>query len=160
MACFRSDAAAPLPGVAPVALQQGKFVAAEIMRRNKGRQPREFRYRDRGQMATIGRAAAVAEIAGLRFSGYPAWLVWLFVHLMMLVGFENRLLVFTQWCWNYITRNRAARLITQSDASLVKDSRLTSVGGVRGGSPEGAEALGAGLPTPPKPSTGGLPEGR
>jgi NADH dehydrogenase len=71
-----------------------------------------FRYRDLGTMATIGRAAAVAVVGGMRLSGYPAWLAWLFLHLMMLVQFENRVLVFLQWTWNYVTRNRSARLIT------------------------------------------------
>jgi NADH dehydrogenase len=70
-----------------------------------------FRYRDKGQLATIGRAAAVADFGSVRFSGHFAWLLWLFVHLMYLVGFENRVLVFVRWAWNYVTRNRGARLI-------------------------------------------------
>ncbi len=79
-----------------------------------------FRYRNYGSMATIGRAAAVADFGWLRLSGYPAWLAWLFVHLMKLVEFENRVLVFTQWAWNYFTRNRGARLIT-GEHRLPKD---------------------------------------
>lgn len=101
----------PLPGVAPVAIQQGRYVADTIGRRLRGEATRPFHYFNRGELATIGRAAAVANFGRLRFSGYPAWLLWLFVHLMYLVGFENRLLVFVQWAWNYVTRNRGARLI-------------------------------------------------
>jgi NADH dehydrogenase len=102
----------PLPGLAPVAMAQGRFVADVIRRRLRGEAAtRPFRYRDKGQLATIGRAAAVADFGRLRFSGYAAWLLWLFVHLMYLVGFENRVLVFIQWAWNYVTRNRGARLI-------------------------------------------------
>lgn len=116
-----SENGKPLPGIAPVAIQQAKFVSREIVRRIAGEKTSdEFRYRDQGQMATIGRAAAVAQIGKLRFGGYPAWLAWLFVHLLLLVGFENRLLVFVQWWWNYWTRNRGARLITHSDAILVE----------------------------------------
>jgi NADH dehydrogenase len=103
----------PLPGLAPVAMQQGRYVATRISKRLKGDATfKPFHYFDRGTIATIGRASAVAMIGPVRLSGYPAWLVWLFVHLMYLVGFENRLLVFVQWAWNYFTKNRGARLIT------------------------------------------------
>ncbi|MEQ8788564.1 MAG: NAD(P)/FAD-dependent oxidoreductase [Pirellulaceae bacterium] len=105
----------PLPGVAPVAIQQGKYVARRIVHRLLGRETHPFRYRDLGGMAVIGRASAVADLLGLHLSGVPAWLAWLFVHLMSLVGFENRILVLLQWSWNYFTRNRAARLITGDD---------------------------------------------
>ena len=101
----------PLPGLAPVAMAQGRYVASVITHRLRGRPVRPFHYFDKGQLATIGRAAAVADFGKLRFSGYPAWLLWLFVHLMYLVEFENRVLVFFQWAWNYLTRNRGARLI-------------------------------------------------
>jgi NADH:quinone reductase (non-electrogenic) len=107
----------PLPGVAQVAIQQGRYAGAAIDRRLRGRPSPPFRYHDPGSLATIGRAAAVADFGRLRLHGYPAWVVWLFVHLMSLVQFENRLLVFVQWCWNYITRNRAARLITRPPAA-------------------------------------------
>jgi NADH:ubiquinone reductase (H+-translocating) len=103
----------PLPGVAPVAMQQGKFIGRYLTARLQGESLPVFRYRDLGTMATIGRQAAVADIRGVRFSGFLAWLAWLFVHLMQLVGFENRLLVLLQWGWNYVTRSRSARLITQ-----------------------------------------------
>ncbi len=106
----------PLPGVAPVAMQQGAFVARLIEDRLSGRPTRPFVYHDRGSMATIGRAKAVADAGWLKLSGYPAWLAWLFIHLLYIVGFENRLLVLLQWAWGYITRGRSARLIT-GDAS-------------------------------------------
>jgi NADH dehydrogenase len=102
----------PLPGVAQVAIQQGRYAAKLVEARLSGRTLPPFVYRDYGTMATIGRAAAVADLGWIRFSGYPAWLAWLFIHLMSLVGHQNRLLVFVQWAWNYFTRNRSARLIT------------------------------------------------
>jgi NADH dehydrogenase len=102
----------PLPGVAPVAMQQGRYVAELIQRRLAGKPPLPFHYRDRGSMATIGRAAAVADLGSLQLSGYPAWLAWLFIHLIYLIEFDNRILVLTQWAWNYFTGNRSARLIT------------------------------------------------
>jgi NADH:quinone reductase (non-electrogenic) len=116
LANFSHQTGTPLPGVAPVAMQQGRYVAKVIARRVQGETTRPFVYRDKGSLATIGRAAAVADFGRVRFSGYFAWLTWLFVHLMYIVEFENRLLVFVQWAWNYFTRNRAARLITGKDA--------------------------------------------
>jgi NADH dehydrogenase len=103
-----------LPGVAPVAMQQGWYVAKAIRARLRGQEPRPFRYLDKGSLAVIGRASAVAEFFGgkLRFHGLLAWLIWLFVHLMYLVGFQNRLIVFIRWAFNYLTYNRGARLIT------------------------------------------------
>jgi NADH dehydrogenase len=102
----------PLPGIAPVAIQQGRYAARLISRRLRGKELPPFRYRDRGHMATIGRAKAVAVLGPLRLSGYIAWLAWLFVHLLHLVQFENRILALLQWAWNYFTWNRASRLIT------------------------------------------------
>jgi len=116
LANYGHQTGTPLPGVAPVAMQEGRFVARLIRRRVSSpagpREDERFRYVDRGGMATIGRAAAVAEIGPFRFSGFFAWLVWLFVHLIYLIEFDNRLLVLIQWAWNYFTRNRGARLIT------------------------------------------------
>jgi NADH dehydrogenase len=103
----------PLPGVAQVAIQGGRYAARRIKARLRGDlEDIPFRYRDLGSMATIGRAAAVCDFGWLRLWGFPGWLAWLFVHLMNLVEFENRLLVFIQWMWSYFTFNRSARLIT------------------------------------------------
>ena len=102
----------PLPGLAPVAMQQGRYVAKLIRRRFEGLGTKPFKYLDKGNMATIGRKHAVGELGRLRFWGLPAWLAWLFIHLMYLAEFQNRVLVLVQWGWNYVTRNRSARLIT------------------------------------------------
>ena len=111
LARFTHQTGEPLPGVAPVAIQQGRYAARTVARRLAGKDVEPFHYFNKGELATIGRAAAVANFGKLRFSGYPAWLLWLFVHLMYLVGFENRLLVFVQWAWSYVTRHRGTRLI-------------------------------------------------
>jgi len=112
MASFSHQGGKPLPGVAPVAMQQGTYAAKLIVRRLQGRPVKPFHYFDKGNLATIGRRAAVADLGPLHFSGLFAWLAWLFVHLMYLVGFQNRLLVLIEWVYDYITRNRGARLIT------------------------------------------------
>ena len=104
----------PLPGVAPVAMQQGRYVADLLVRKLRGQSVRPFRYFDKGNLATIGRNRAVAQFGRLHVAGFPAWFLWVFVHLMYLVEFDNRLLVFVQWVYNYITRNRGARLITNN----------------------------------------------
>jgi NADH:ubiquinone reductase (H+-translocating) len=106
-----------LPGVAQVAMQQGAYVAKLIGERSRGRTLPPFHYRDKGSLAVIGRAAAVAEIGSLHISGLLAWLTWVFVHLMYLVEFSNRVLVFVQWGFLYLTFNRGARLITGPDPS-------------------------------------------
>jgi NADH dehydrogenase len=100
-----------LPMLAPVAIQQGDLVAENILRLVRGERPKRFRYRDRGSMVTIGRSAAVARIYGLRLNGLLAWLIWLTVHLVWLIGFRNRILVLVNWAWNYLTYDRAVRLI-------------------------------------------------
>ncbi|MGA7991487.1 MAG: NAD(P)/FAD-dependent oxidoreductase [Thermoanaerobaculia bacterium] len=103
-----------LPGVAPVAMQQGRHVARTILARLEDRPPPgAFVYRNRGTMATIGRGRAIADLGFIRFAGYPAWLAWLFIHLMYLVQFGNRVLILVQWAWSYLTWNRSARLITE-----------------------------------------------
>ena len=117
LAHFAHQIGNPLPGVAPVAMQQGRYVANFIARRLRNENTPPFRYKDRGTLATIGRAAAVADFGRIHLSGYFAWLAWLFIHLMYIVEYENRLLVFLQWAWNYFTRNRAARLITGKNGS-------------------------------------------
>jgi len=104
-----------LPGIAPVAMQEGRFAAHLIEARLRGERPEPFRYHHHGNMATIGRAAGVAELGQLHFSGLFAWLAWLFIHLINLIEFENKLSVMLQWTWNYFTHNRSARLITGKD---------------------------------------------
>jgi NADH dehydrogenase len=102
----------PLPGISPVAIQQGRASARNILHDRRG-EPREtFAYFDKGVMATIGRARAVAELRGLKLWGLPAWLAWVFVHLWFLVGFRNRLVVFVNWIWAYLAARYGARLIT------------------------------------------------
>ncbi len=103
----------PLPGVAQVAIQEGAYAAQTISDRLKGKTGvAPFHYLDKGDMAVIGRAAAVANIFGLHFWGLPAWLIWLFIHLLYIVEFQDRVLVFIQWGFEYLTFNRGARLIT------------------------------------------------
>ena len=104
-----------LPGVAQVAIQQGAYVAQVIMRRLQGFLVDDFRYRDMGSMATIGKRLAVADIGGWNLSGRFAWFVWLVLHLIKLIRFENRLLVLIQWLWSYATWGRNTRLITGCD---------------------------------------------
>jgi NADH dehydrogenase len=101
-----------VPGVAPAAMQQGSYAARSVLARVQGKQPAPFHYKDKGNLATIGRNHAVAELGKLHFSGYLAWLLWLFIHLLYIVGFENRLLIAIQWGFEYFTWNRGARLIT------------------------------------------------
>jgi NADH:ubiquinone reductase (H+-translocating) len=107
----------PVPGVAPAAMQQGTYVAKVIQERLRGRTPPPFHYRDKGSLAVIGRASAVAQVGSLHISGLLAWLTWLFVHLLYLVEFSNRVLVFVQWGFLYLTFSRGARLITGPDSS-------------------------------------------
>jgi NADH dehydrogenase len=102
------------PGVAPVAMQQGRYTGRLIRDRLAGRSTPPFRYHDKGTLATIGRASAVADIRGLRISGSPAWITWLVVHIFYLVGFENRVLVLLRWAYSFFTRGRGARLITEA----------------------------------------------
>ncbi len=105
-----------LPGVAPVAMQMGTYAVRLIQARLHGKTIPPFKYHDKGSMATIGRGAAVADLNIMKLTGYPAWLAWLFLHVIFLVGFESKILVLFQWAWNYITRGRSARLI--ADASI------------------------------------------
>ncbi|HEY3283728.1 MAG TPA: NAD(P)/FAD-dependent oxidoreductase [Armatimonadota bacterium] len=105
------QAGKPLPMIAPVALQQGETVARNILRQIKGQPPEPFSYKDPGSMVTIGRNKAVAHLAGRSFTGFPAWIIWLTVHLMKLVGFRNRLMVLINWAWDYLFYERTERLI-------------------------------------------------
>ena len=124
IANFRTEKGS-LPGVSPVAMQQGRYVAASILRRSRGQPVDAFEYRDKGTMATIGRSRAVAEIGRFHLRGFPAWLAWLFVHLWFLVGFKNRVFVLLQWVFSYVFYRRGSRLITHTDhkAEALRRSR-------------------------------------
>ena len=111
----------PLPGVAPVAKQQGKYVADVLRARMKARPTESFRYRNNGSMATIGRKSAVAEFGGIKLSGFSAWLLWCLVHVYFLIGFRNRFSVALNWSWNYIPFQRGSRLITGISGSRIED---------------------------------------
>ena len=114
LAALRDEAGNWLPGVAPVAIQQGNWVGKTIARDLEHQPRRAFRYHDRGTLATIGRGAAVAQFPRFSLSGYFAWLAWLFIHIFWLIGFRNRVIVMIQWAWSYLTYERGARLITGS----------------------------------------------
>lgn len=112
LAALKDENGKQLPGVAPVAIQQGRHAARNIALACQGQKTKPFRYHDRGSLATIGRAAAVADLGFVKFSGFLAWLAWLFVHIFFLIGFRNRFAVLFEWAWAYFTFQRAARLIT------------------------------------------------
>jgi NADH dehydrogenase len=114
LANFSHQTGEPLPGVSPVAMQQGRHAARNILGMIDGRKPQLFWYFDKGSMATIGRNKAVADLKLVHLSGIPAWLAWLFVHVIFLVGFRNRLAVLFQWAWAYFSFNKGARLITRN----------------------------------------------
>jgi NADH dehydrogenase len=114
MSYFEDDEGQQLPGVAQVAIQMGRHVAEIIRWRTPGGQRPEFRYRDKGIMATIGRSRAVVQSGDLELTGYLAWLAWLFIHIVFLIGFRNRLAVLLNWWWNYVTFRRGARLIART----------------------------------------------
>ncbi len=114
LAALQTENGDPVPGVAPAAIQEGRHAARNVLRAVRGEATAPFRYRDKGMLATIGRAAAVARIRRLQFSGFLAWLAWLFVHIYFLVGFRNRVAVILQWAWSYLTFKRGARLITET----------------------------------------------
>jgi NADH dehydrogenase len=120
LANFSHQTGQPLPGVSPVAMQQGRHAARNILRMIANRKPQRFRYWDKGSMATIGRNKAVADLNFVHLSGLPAWLVWLFVHIIFLVGFRNRIAVLFQWGWAYFTFNKGARLITRNFQSEMR----------------------------------------
>ena len=130
----------PLPGVAPVAKQQGQYVADLLMARAEGKTLPPFRYRDFGSLATIGRKRAVAQLGAFKLSGLLAWLLWSFAHIYFLIGFRNRAAVALHWLWNYITLQRGTRLITGLSGSRIEDV--------------GAEAI----PARPKPGDSGYPD--
>jgi NADH dehydrogenase len=130
-ACFRTDKGEVLPGVSPVAMQMARMVAkivkrevrAELRGDEKPPERPEFAYFDKGTMATIGRSRAIAQTGSLRLSGFIAWLAWLFIHLIYLVGFKNRLVVLLTWFWSYLWYKRGARLITDHGGHHGKEAR-------------------------------------
>ena len=112
MAFLLQENGEPVPGVSPAAMQMGRATADNIVGDLKGAPRKDFVYRDKGTMATIGRKKAIAQLAGLKFKGFVAWMMWLFLHVFFLIGFRNRLAVLFEWFWAYLTRERSARLIT------------------------------------------------
>lgn len=112
-AAYREENGEPLPMVAPVAIQMGELAARNIIRSLRGKPLEPFRYHDQGTLATIGRNAAVAHVFGVNWTGFPAWVMWLVVHIIQLIGFRNKLFVLLNWAWDYFFYERAARLITR-----------------------------------------------
>ena len=125
MASLKQNNGEPVPGLAPAAMQMGDCAAENIIRDLAGKPRREFRYVDKGTMATIGRRRAIADIRGWKFTGFIAWLMWTFLHVLLLIGFRNRFAVMFEWFWAYLTRERSARLIT-GDAEELRDA-LTAI---------------------------------
>ena len=121
VACAIGADGKPLPGVAPVAKQQGDYVGRLLMARANGQMLPPFRYRDAGSLATIGRKRAVAQLGPVKLSGFVAWLLWSLVHVYFLIGFRNRLAVAMSWCWSYVTFQRGTRLITGMSGSRIED---------------------------------------
>jgi len=120
VACAAGADGKPLPGVAPVAKQQGQYVAALLRARLNGKAMPPFRYRDFGALATIGRKRAVAQLGSVRLAGFPAWLLWSLAHIYFLIGFRNRLAVVLSWSWSYVTFQRGTRLITGLSGSQME----------------------------------------
>lgn len=121
MASLKMENGEMVPGVSPAAMQMGALTAKNILRDLKGEPHKAFRYVDKGTMATIGRSKAIADVQGLHFTGFIAWLMWLFLHVLFLIGFRNRIYVLMEWFWAYLSRERSARLIT-GDADELKDA--------------------------------------
>lgn len=138
MASLKQENGDPVPGVSPAAMQMGEATAANILRELKGKPRQDFKYVDKGTMATIGRRKAIADIKGWHFKGFVAWLMWLFLHVMFLIGFRNRIAVLTEWFWAYLTRERSARLIT-GDADDLRDA-LNFLEAARADAPPVAES--------------------
>lgn len=121
MASIKQEDGEPVPGVSPAAMQMGTATAKNILGELKGHERKKFRYVDKGTMATIGRSKAIAHLAGLKFKGFIAWMMWLGLHVFFLIGFRNRFAVMFEWFWAYLTRERSARLIT-GDADDLRDA--------------------------------------
>ena len=124
---FATDNEGSLPGVAPVAMQQGRFLAANILRELDGSPRNQFRYTDKGKMATIGRSRAITEVGRFRLGGFFAWIVWLVVHVYYLTGFRRRFFVVLSWAWSYLTFRRGARLIVEKEWRLKKNAAVETV---------------------------------
>jgi NADH dehydrogenase len=135
LAHFAHQTGQPLPGLAPVAMQEGRTIAANILRELRGEPREQFRYFDKGQMATIGRSRAIAQVRRFKLKGFIAWLAWLVVHIYYLTGFRNRLLVVLQWAWSFLTFRRGARLIVSKEwrfnPPIAKDAGRASTAGTR-----------------------------
>jgi NADH dehydrogenase len=127
MASLKQENGQPVPGVSPAAMQMGTATAKNILIDLKGGERKLFRYVDKGTMATIGRSKAIAQLAGLKFKGFIAWMMWLGLHVFFLIGFRNRIVVMLEWFWAYLTRERSARLIT-GDADELRDAVLFLAG--------------------------------
>lgn len=123
LACIAREDGTPVPGVAQGAIQMGEHAARMILRDLRGDPRKDFHYVDKGDLATIGRAAAVARIGRLRLSGLPAWVIWVLIHIYYLIGFRNRLIVMLQWTWSYMTYHRGIRLITGNPRVQLRRSR-------------------------------------
>ncbi|MDP8305266.1 MAG: NAD(P)/FAD-dependent oxidoreductase [Candidatus Chlorobium antarcticum] len=121
-ACLLNEAGKPLPGMAPVAIQEGHFIGKTILRDLKGKERKPFKYTDKGQMATIGKNRAIVEIGNIQFDGSPAWFTWLLVHIYYLTSFKHRVFVLMQWGWSYITFGFGARLIVNREWRFYPDS--------------------------------------
>lgn len=121
MASLKQESGEPVPGVSPAAMQMGTLTAKNILAEIKGGERKNFRYVDKGTMATIGRSKAIAQFAGLKFKGLIAWMMWLGLHVFFLIGFRNRIIVMLEWFWAYLTRERSARLIT-GDADELRNA--------------------------------------
>ena len=113
LAHFKISEHKSLPGVAQVAMQQGRYAAKSILAKLKNKSLKPFVYTDKGNLAVIGRKAAIADLGFLKISGWPAWLIWIFIHIAYLIEYDNKLKVLLQWAWDFFTRKRGARLITK-----------------------------------------------
>lgn len=141
MASIKRENGEPVPGVSPAAMQMGRATAKNVLADLKGKARIDFRYVDKGSMATIGRSKAIAHLFGMKFKGFIAWTMWLWLHVFFLIGFRNRIIVMVEWFWAYLTRERSARLIT-GDAHDLHDA-LAFIEGK--GSGEGRKDLSAKL---------------
>ena len=121
MASIKRENGEPVPGVSPAAMQMGRATAKNVLADLKGKARTDFRYVDKGSMATIGRSKAIAHLFGMKFKGFIAWTMWLWLHVFFLIGFRNRIVVMVEWFWAYLTRERSARLIT-GDAEDLHDA--------------------------------------